>query len=159
MNQLIPLFDQNQFYGRVPNRFYVTSQPAKVDSVFLLCGFRFRSSFIHRLLVAEIRQVFRVFKDSLVRIHETKKELKGFRIFQHQAGGTKKMICYHQAVSLFQCHVSVIPIYSCMEHRDLKHFSVAAGLAMAICVFTYTGNMVFAAGSAMAICVFTQVHR
>jgi hypothetical protein len=28
-----------------------------------------------------------------------------------------------------------------MEQRDLKHFSLAAGLAMAICVFTYTGTV------------------
>jgi hypothetical protein len=27
-----------------------------------------------------------------------------------------------------------------MEKRDLKHFSLAAGMAMAICVFTYTGS-------------------
>jgi len=43
----------------------------------------------------------------------------------------------------YQCHVSVIPIYSCMKHRNIKHFSVASTSAIAICVFTYTGAATF----------------
>jgi len=43
----------------------------------------------------------------------------------------------------YQCHVSVIPIYSCMKHRNLKHFAVSASSAIAICVFTYTGAATF----------------
>jgi len=43
----------------------------------------------------------------------------------------------------YQCHVSVIPIYSCMQHRDIKNFTIASGTAIAICVFTYTGAATF----------------
>ena len=43
----------------------------------------------------------------------------------------------------YQCHVSVIPIYSCMKHRNIKHFSIASCTAIAICVFTYTGAATF----------------
>eukprot|EP00092_Neocalanus_flemingeri_P002067 GFUD01002206.1.p1 GENE.GFUD01002206.1~~GFUD01002206.1.p1 ORF type:complete len:526 (-),score=56.45 GFUD01002206.1:45-1622(-) len=43
----------------------------------------------------------------------------------------------------YQCHVSIIPIYSCMKHRNIKHFSVASTSAIAICVFTYTGAATF----------------
>jgi len=43
----------------------------------------------------------------------------------------------------YQCHVSVVPIYSCMKHRNIKHFAVASSSAIAICVFTYTGAATF----------------
>jgi len=43
----------------------------------------------------------------------------------------------------YQCHVSVVPIYSCMRHRNIKHFAVASSSAIAICVFTYTGAATF----------------
>jgi len=43
----------------------------------------------------------------------------------------------------YQCHVSVIPIYSCMQHRDIKNFAIASSTAIAICVFTYTGAATF----------------
>lgn len=43
----------------------------------------------------------------------------------------------------YQCHVSVIPIYSCMKHRNLKSFTIASSSAIAICVFTYTGAATF----------------
>jgi len=43
----------------------------------------------------------------------------------------------------YQCHVSVIPIYSCMKKRDTKNFTVASFSAIAICVFTYTGAATF----------------
>eukprot|EP00088_Acartia_fossae_P013806 TRINITY_DN17302_c0_g1_i6.p1 TRINITY_DN17302_c0_g1~~TRINITY_DN17302_c0_g1_i6.p1 ORF type:complete len:489 (-),score=35.35 TRINITY_DN17302_c0_g1_i6:173-1639(-) len=43
----------------------------------------------------------------------------------------------------YQCHVSVIPIYSCMKHKSLKSFTVASSSAIAICVFTYTGAATF----------------
>ena len=43
----------------------------------------------------------------------------------------------------YQCHVSVIPIYSCMKHRNIKHFSIATSCAIAICLFTYTGAATF----------------
>lgn len=38
----------------------------------------------------------------------------------------------------YQCHVSVIPIYSCMKHRTLKQFSIASISAIIICAFCYT---------------------
>jgi len=38
----------------------------------------------------------------------------------------------------YQCHVSVIPIYSCFKNRNIKQFSSAIMLALAICVFIYT---------------------
>ncbi|KAI8746444.1 sodium-coupled neutral amino acid transporter 7 [Biomphalaria glabrata] len=40
----------------------------------------------------------------------------------------------------YQCHVSVIPIYSCMAKRNLKEFSKTVSLAMVICILTYTGT-------------------
>ena len=43
----------------------------------------------------------------------------------------------------YQCHVSVIPIYSCMRHRNVRHFSLASGAAIAVCCFTYTGAATF----------------
>jgi sodium-coupled neutral amino acid transporter 7/8 len=43
----------------------------------------------------------------------------------------------------YQCHVSVIPIYSCMKHKNIKSFTIASGSAIAICVFTYTGAATF----------------
>ena len=33
----------------------------------------------------------------------------------------------------YQCHVSAIPIYSCMKHRNLKHFAWVSTVAIAIC--------------------------
>jgi len=47
--------------------------------------------------------------------------------------GVIPVICFG-----YQCHVSVVPIYSCMRHRNLKHFSVASITAIAICVMAYT---------------------
>ncbi|GFR96736.1 sodium-coupled neutral amino acid transporter [Elysia marginata] len=38
----------------------------------------------------------------------------------------------------YQCHVSIIPIYSCMENRNLREFSKTVSLAMVLCVITYT---------------------
>merc|ERR1712025_836081 len=43
----------------------------------------------------------------------------------------------------YQCHVSVIPIYSCMKVRNIKNFTIASSTAIAICVFTYTGAATF----------------
>jgi sodium-coupled neutral amino acid transporter 7/8 len=43
----------------------------------------------------------------------------------------------------YQCHVSVIPIYSCMKHRTIKHFSLATSIAILICVLVYTGAATF----------------
>jgi len=43
----------------------------------------------------------------------------------------------------YQCHVSVIPIYSCMKHRTIKHFTIATTTAIAICVAVYTGAATF----------------
>ncbi|XP_041376030.1 putative sodium-coupled neutral amino acid transporter 7 [Gigantopelta aegis] len=40
----------------------------------------------------------------------------------------------------YQCHVSIIPIYSCMEKRNIKEFSKTVALAMVLCVFSYTGT-------------------
>ncbi|OWF56382.1 putative sodium-coupled neutral amino acid transporter 7 [Mizuhopecten yessoensis] len=38
----------------------------------------------------------------------------------------------------YQCHVSVIPIYSCMNKRGMGEFGKTIGCAMALCVLTYT---------------------
>ncbi len=38
----------------------------------------------------------------------------------------------------YQCHVSAIPIYSCMKHRKLKHFAGASSAAIFICALAYT---------------------
>lgn len=43
----------------------------------------------------------------------------------------------------YQCHVSVIPIYSCMKHKTTKQFSIAAFSAIGVCVATYTGAATF----------------
>ena len=43
----------------------------------------------------------------------------------------------------YQCHVSVIPIYSCMKHRNIKHFTIASGAAITACCLTYTGAATF----------------
>merc|ERR1719394_314215 len=43
----------------------------------------------------------------------------------------------------YQCHVSVIPIYSCMKHRNIKQFTIATSSAIAICVLVYTGAATF----------------
>lgn len=43
------------------------------------------------------------------------------------------MICFS-----YQCHVSVIPIYSCMFRRTLKEFSKTIFMAILLCVVTYT---------------------
>ena len=39
--------------------------------------------------------------------------------------------------------MSVIPIYSCMKHRTIKHFTIATTSAIAICVAVYTGAATF----------------
>ena len=44
---------------------------------------------------------------------------------------------------MFQCHVSIIPIYSCMENRSLKEFSKTVAVAMFLCVLNYTGTAAF----------------
>ncbi|XP_033755425.1 putative sodium-coupled neutral amino acid transporter 7 [Pecten maximus] len=38
----------------------------------------------------------------------------------------------------YQCHVSVIPIYSCMKQRGMKEFGKTISCAIALCVLTYT---------------------
>ena len=38
----------------------------------------------------------------------------------------------------YQCHVSVIPIYSCMKYRTTKSFTFAVSVAIVICVACYT---------------------
>lgn len=43
----------------------------------------------------------------------------------------------------YQCHVSVIPIYSCMKHRNIKHFTIASSTAILVCCLTYTGAATF----------------
>ncbi|WAR11527.1 S38A7-like protein [Mya arenaria] len=43
----------------------------------------------------------------------------------------------------YQCHVSIIPIYSCMEPRTLKNFSKTISMAIFLCVITYTGTAAF----------------
>ncbi|XP_048764968.2 sodium-coupled neutral amino acid transporter 7-like [Ostrea edulis] len=43
----------------------------------------------------------------------------------------------------YQCHVSIIPIYSCMEKRCLKEFSKTVAVAMFLCILNYTGTAAF----------------
>ncbi|XP_046360378.2 putative sodium-coupled neutral amino acid transporter 7 [Haliotis rufescens] len=38
----------------------------------------------------------------------------------------------------YQCHVSIIPIYSCMEKRNVKEFTKTISVAMFLCVISYT---------------------
>ncbi|XP_059170117.1 sodium-coupled neutral amino acid transporter 7-like [Physella acuta] len=38
----------------------------------------------------------------------------------------------------YQCHVSIIPIYSCMGKRNIREFSKTVTLAMILCIITYT---------------------
>ena len=48
----------------------------------------------------------------------------------------------------YQCHVSAIPIYSCMKNRNLKHFARVSTAAIAICavansISAYCGYLTF----------------
>jgi len=43
----------------------------------------------------------------------------------------------------YQCHVSAVPIYSCMKHRNIKSFSIVSFIAIAICAFAYSGAASF----------------
>lgn len=43
----------------------------------------------------------------------------------------------------YQCHVSVIPIYSCMKHRNLKSFSIVSVSAISVCALAYTVSAAF----------------
>ncbi|XP_059158332.1 sodium-coupled neutral amino acid transporter 7-like [Physella acuta] len=38
----------------------------------------------------------------------------------------------------YQCHISIIPVYSCLDKRDLREFSKTVTLAMILCVLIYT---------------------
>jgi len=38
----------------------------------------------------------------------------------------------------YQCHVSVIPIYSCMKNRNIKHFAGVSLAAIIVCAFAYS---------------------
>ena len=41
-------------------------------------------------------------------------------------------------MSHFQCHISAIPIYSCMRQRTTKQFTLASSSAITICAAVYT---------------------
>jgi len=41
-------------------------------------------------------------------------------------------------LSPLQCHVSIIPIYSCMKDRGTKNFAKTVLLAIAVCLFAYS---------------------
>ena len=43
----------------------------------------------------------------------------------------------------YQCHFSVIPIYSCMKMRTVKSFTIVASMAIAISVLFYTLTAVY----------------
>ena len=43
----------------------------------------------------------------------------------------------------YQCHFSVIPIYSCMKTRTVKSFAIVASTAIAISVVFYTLTAIF----------------
>ena len=44
---------------------------------------------------------------------------------------------------MLQCHLSVVPIYSCMKKRTVKEFSKTLVVAISICMFAYTGTASF----------------
>ena len=39
---------------------------------------------------------------------------------------------------MFQCHLSVIPIYSCLKKRTLCEFTKTISIALLLCVLTYS---------------------
>ena len=43
----------------------------------------------------------------------------------------------------YQCHVSVVPIYSCMKHRTPKNFAFVSIVAIFICALAYTVSAAF----------------
>jgi len=43
----------------------------------------------------------------------------------------------------YQCHVSAIPIYSCMKERNVKNFSVCVVVGIVTCFMAYTGAGTF----------------
>ncbi|GLH11953.1 Uncharacterized protein GBIM_16649 [Gryllus bimaculatus] len=43
----------------------------------------------------------------------------------------------------YQCHVSIIPIYSCLRHRNMRNFACSSMTAIAICVICYSIAGVF----------------
>ncbi|KAK3086516.1 hypothetical protein FSP39_019509 [Pinctada imbricata] len=43
----------------------------------------------------------------------------------------------------YQCHVSIIPIYSCMARRNIREFSKTVAVAMFLCVLNYTCTAAF----------------
>ncbi|KAK7465173.1 hypothetical protein BaRGS_00037636, partial [Batillaria attramentaria] len=38
----------------------------------------------------------------------------------------------------YQCHIAAVPIYSCMEKRNMVEYCKTIGLCMSVCVFIYT---------------------
>ncbi|XP_059158339.1 sodium-coupled neutral amino acid transporter 7-like [Physella acuta] len=38
----------------------------------------------------------------------------------------------------YECHVGIVPIYSCMGKRNIREFSKTVTLAMILCIITYT---------------------
>ena len=46
-------------------------------------------------------------------------------------------------MSHFQCHISAIPIYSCMRQRTTKQFTLATSSAITICAAVYTVAGIF----------------
>ncbi len=59
--------------------------------------------------------------------------------FGYQVKKTKLIfLCEMILLLVLQCHVSVIPIYSCMRRRDKLHFTVASFSAIAVCFLSYT---------------------
>ncbi|KAK7871033.1 hypothetical protein R5R35_014096 [Gryllus longicercus] len=43
----------------------------------------------------------------------------------------------------YQCHVSIIPIYSCLRHRNMRNFTCSSMTAIAVCVICYSIAGVF----------------
>jgi sodium-coupled neutral amino acid transporter 7/8 len=43
----------------------------------------------------------------------------------------------------YQCHVSAVPIYSCMKRRNVWQFGLVSSIAILICVFCYTSTAIF----------------
>ena len=64
-------------------------------------------------------------------------------LFEKESIGYIPTHCYTTAVFVSQCHLSVVPIYSCMEKRTLPEFTKTLLVAMAICLFAYTGTASF----------------
>ena len=88
--------------------------------------------------------VFAIFYLVGLSIHEyyTGKYEPG-QIKTHPSSWTDVFLVVPTICFCYQCHVSVIPIYSCMKNRTTKSFTIAVSVAIVICVTCYTIFAIF----------------